>query len=384
MANKWIDIKPTREERRRTHRLAEFERRYEMIMPIDATGAETQCRDKFLQQLFDGMKFDDIDDKDSDLDEEIPRYSNRLSLVKFLESHRRILRTTHKLEDFKTWILDPRHFSVMTGQTNHYKELLESMKLSSLSYLFTRVIERLSAMHSITLEWVNMEAIDLEHGLFKWSMKAFFERCKLNDPVYLDVLMRNYSENLLDWVKFSEDLNEMQRYFRYFQMEMYDEKNHNQLKTIIWDQEQLINIGDEMDQMLIKSLKRFKTIEDQLREVANTLECRKMKMKIRECYHESREALIRLPMEWRYVRDYYHSIVDVEEHKDNVPLLELKKQVKELRQLMLDHEQTNFQSSCIYKLTINVCYRYRYRTSLILRSISSRITNSVWLSSQIN
>lgn len=344
-----------KEQTRQMRRLAEFQRRYGMIMPIKAHVEDSLCRDEFLRRLCDDMKFDDVEESESVSDEEPPRYSKKMSLSSFMESAAHILRTTKRLESFKTWDADPQNFNVMTGRLDNYNELLESMKLSSLSYLFTRVIERLSAMHSISLEWINMDVIEVPHSLFKWSMEAFFKRCQLPDPVYLDVLMLKYSEDMLDWIKFSLDLSEMQRYFRYFQMDMFTEKSHSQLKTIIWHQQQLLDIGDEMDKALLMSSKKYEAIENSVRNVTKSLASRKVKYLIQGCVHTTMEAFVQLPIEWRYVRDYYASVVDIQKHKDNAPIVQLNEQIKNLRQLMNDHEKTSFQSNNIYQLTIEVC-----------------------------
>lgn len=351
-----MDVRFSGKKRLQLKRVAEFERRYELIMPITASLEEGQCRDKFLRKFCGNMQFVDIGDDDSDSEEESPRSSRKMTLSSFLESARRILHTSEKVDKFTYWETDPQKFSKMTGEAGRYDELLESMKLSSLSHLFSRVIDQLGLMQGISLERAKMDLQNLPHQIFKWSMEAFFNRVSLPDPVYLEVLLLNYPKEILDWAKLSEDLSEMVRYFSYFQMEMIsDNKNYKELQTMLYDHMQLLNIDDEMDKTLQMSVKRFDLIEDRAHKVLAAFEDNKRQNMFEQCTQCSADALIRLPIEWRYVRDSYETLVDMQTHKDNLPVLQLEKQIADLRQRMDDHQKESSQASYVYNMVIEVC-----------------------------
>lgn len=351
-----MDVRLSREKRLQSKRVAEFERRYELIMPITASVDEGLCRDEFLRKFCGNMQFVDFGEEDSDSAEESPRLSRNMTLASFLESSRTILHRSKEVDKFTYWETDPRKFSKMTGETGRYDELLESMKLSSLSYLFSRVIDRLVIMQGISLKSAKMDLKNLPHQIFKWSMEGFFNRVSLPDPVYLDVLLLNYAEDMLDWAKLSEDLSEMVRFFSYFQMEMItDHKDYKKLQTMLYDHTQLLNIADEMNKTLQMSVKRFDSIEHKAHRVLAAFEDNKRQNRYERCTQSSADALIRLPIEWRYVRDSYEALVDMEMHKDNLPVLQLEKQITDLRQRMDDHQIESSQASYVYKMIIEVC-----------------------------
>lgn len=375
-----MEVRLSREKHLQLKRVAEFERRYEMIMPITASVDEGQCRDEFVRKFCDNMQFVDINDEDSDSEEQSPRLSRKMTLDSFLMSARRILRTAETVDKFTYWEADPQRFCKMTGETGRYDELLESMKLSSLSYLFSRVIDRLRLLEGISLEHTEMDLHDLPHQIFKWSMEAFFNRVSLSDPVYLEVLQLDYPEEVLEWAKLSEDIGEMVRFFSYFQMEMFtsDKKNYQRLQTILYDQMQLLNIADEMDKTLQKSVRRFDTLEDKAHKALAAFKDIKREYLIEQCTQSSAEALVLLPIEWRYVRDSYATLVEMQSHKDKLPVQQLEKQIADLRKRMEDQQKSSSEVSLVYKLVIEVCIInfYRCLTQANVRFMSTELSKA--------
>ncbi|KAH8419347.1 hypothetical protein KR222_006078, partial [Zaprionus bogoriensis] len=355
-------------------RTEEMERRYEMIMPMNEDYNAALCRDEHLRQVLGDLQFNQIDsDSDStesadSLDWHTSINSRKVSLASFVLNAKRIMRATHELEAFDVVNMEAFRLGVLSGRTDTYAELVESMKRTSIYYLLRNVVEKLHIMQRISVGSSDCVLKELPHQLFKWSMEAFFKRCELPDPIYLEVLMREHSEEVLDWAKFSVDLLELLRYCKYFYKETFQSYRSRKMQTILWDQKQLLNIGEEMDKTVKTSARNNARVELVGRKLLEYW-WKQNKVKVIKNYQEqSMEAMVTLPIEWRYVRDYYATIVESELLKDTLTVEKLEKQINEQKQLMDDEQKTSFQAQCVYDTIIE---NYHGR----LKEFTDKLTN---------
>ncbi|XP_032294325.1 uncharacterized protein [Drosophila virilis] len=333
-----------REELLLLQRINEMERRYELLMPMAQEHNPAWCRDTFLRQLFAELDLEQAepepskDSSSSTISEKsystMPQFAATVSITEFLQFAPQMIKTARRLDRVSTRAIaaDAYKLSVLTGRTDlRYGELLESVQRSSLFFMFSRVMSRLRIMQSISLDCGDMSLNDLPHKLFKWSMEGLFKRCQLPDDVYLDVLMLNYSEDALNWAKFSTDLVEILRYYKFFYTETYQNKGYPTMMAILWDQQHLLNIGEQLDKDLQISMKTFKKIEEQSRIISTRWTVQFQDNLVKSCQRRSMEATVRLPIEWRYVRDYYATLVKMQAMRDNMPVVQLEEQIQKLK-----------------------------------------------------
>ncbi|XP_064551355.1 uncharacterized protein LOC135437382 [Drosophila montana] len=362
-----FDDAQSREEILLLQRINELERRYELLMPMAQEHNPAWCRDTFLRQLFAEL---DMEHDEPELSKEsssnsisdksysaMPQYST--SITSFLRSARQMIRTTRKLERISVREIAAHAYklSVLTGRRDLlYGELLESVQRSSLFIMFSRVLNRLRIMQSISLDCGGMSLNDLPHKLFTWSMEGLFTRCQMPDDVYLDVLMLNNSADVLNWAKFSTDLVEILRYYKYFYTETYVNKGYPKMMTILWDQQHLLNIGEQLDKDLQISKKTFAKIEKQSRIISTRWMAQFKDNLVKSCQRRSMEATVRLPIEWRYVRDYYATLVKMQAMKDNMPVVRLEEQIQKLKDSTQEDTHATNAVQCAYSMTIEKYY----------------------------
>lgn len=241
-------------------RKEEMERHYKMIMPIDPEYDPAMCRDEFLRKLFAELNLPQYKElkTESSTDSSEPllilpsRVSERISLSSFINKAQILSRRTHLMDrgQSKNFTASSFNLSVLSGRTDLHDELMESMKRSSLYLTFSRVLNRLRIMEKIALDWGDIDLNSLPNMIFKWSLEAFFKRCGLPDTLYLDVLQLNHSEESLEWAKLSKDIGEIIRFYKFFYTETFLNKGYKAVLTIIWDQQQHLNIGEQLDQNL--------------------------------------------------------------------------------------------------------------------------------------
>lgn len=362
-----FDNAQEREELLLLQRINEMERRYELLMPMAQEHNPAWCRDTFLRQLFAEL---DLEQAEPELSKEsssitiseksyggMPQLTPTVSITNFLRFAPKMIKTARKLDRVSTREIaaDAYKLSVLTGRTDlRYGELLESVQRSSLFFMFSRVMNRLRIMQSISLDSGDMNLNDLPHKLFKWSMEEVFKRCQLPDDVYLDVLMRNYSEDVLDWAKFSTDLVEILRYYKFIYTETYQNRGYSTMMAILWDQQHLLNIGEQLDKDLQISMKTFKKIEEQSRIISTRWTAQFQDNLVKRCQRRSMEATVRLPIEWRYVRDYYATLVKMQAMRDNMPVVQLEEQIQKFRESIQKDNNTTNSVLYVYSIIVEV------------------------------
>jgi len=317
----------------------EKEQSYELLMPEYDPAL---WRDEFMRKLF----------KELDLPE-----NERFTLDTSTES------STSRLLDrgvSKNFTASSFKFSVLSGRTDQYDELLESIKRSSLYFMFSRVLNRLRIMEKISLDWGEIELNSLPHMIFSWSIDAFFNRCMLPDSLYLDILQLNHSEESLDWAKFSSDILEIIRYYKFFYSETFLNKGHKAMLTIVWNQQLLLKIGEKLDKTLEISKNDFDHIAQTSRKVADACWVQHRQTQVKDCRRRAMEATVLLPIQWRYIRDYYATMTEMQMLKDNMIVEKLRTQITELKQQMIDDQQSTSQAILVYSLLIEVIIAIEY------------------------
>ncbi|XP_034473513.1 uncharacterized protein LOC117780928 [Drosophila innubila] len=362
-------------------RKMEMELRYNLLMPIDPEYDPAMCRDEFLRKLFAELnlpqheKFSTESSTDSSETgfNYPPRLSEKISLSTFVRKAPVVIKATRRMDrgQWKDYTASSYKFSVLSGRTDLHDELMESMKRSSLYLMFSRVLNRLRIMERISLDWGDIDRNTLPNMLFKWSMDAFFKRCMLPESTYLDVLQMNHSEESLEWAKFSTDIEEIIRYYKFFYTETFLDKGYKAMLTIVGHQQQLLNIGEELDQTLAISKKDFDRIAQRSRKDSSDWWRRHRRNLVKECKRRSMTATVLLPIQWRYMRDNYATMTEMQILKDNMAVDKLRNQIKEIRQQMEDDQQTTHQTMLIYNIQIE---NYQSRIDTFSEKLSSELS----------
>ncbi|KAL7741332.1 hypothetical protein ACLKA6_013775 [Drosophila palustris] len=352
-----------KDERKHRKREAEMERRYKMLMPVDPEYDPSMCRGEFLRKLFAELNLPEHEkwSSESSTDSEEPmyplhsRFQNSISLSSFIRQAPLMIRYTRLMErdqGSKDFFASAHKFNVPSGRTDLYDQLLESIKRSSLYFMFSRVLNRLRIMEKISVDWGDIDLSTLPNMIFKWSMDTFFKRCMLPDPTYLDVLQMSHSEESLDWAKFSTDVQEIIRYYKFFYTELFLNKGHETMMAIVWDQQQLLNIGESLDHTLETTKRDFALITQNSRKLSTAWWGRHRKKLLKECRRRTMTATVLFPIQWRYVRDSFASMTEMQIIKDNMAVEKLRTQIKELKKQMEDDQQSTNQARVVYNILI--------------------------------
>ncbi|XP_062130370.1 uncharacterized protein LOC133841704 [Drosophila sulfurigaster albostrigata] len=345
----------------------EVKRRYNLLMPIKSNIDPGVCRDTFLQKLFKEVDLPDYEKFPSELSSDSTstpetiytwpsRYSASMTLSGILNhqstSQFRSVSSRHLLHPRPTLYGSSLLLSIVSGNTRLYEELLESLKRSSLYFMFSRAINRFRIMGRISVDWGQIDLHSLPYDLFGWSLDGYFKRCALPDSVYLDVLQMNYSEEMLNWVKLSVDIKEIVRYYKFFYTQTFLDRGYQRMMSAIWDQQQLINFGVELDKTLTSTKKAFESVIENSRKIANAWWGRHRAKVVKDCKKRHTEIQLRIPIEWRYVRDYFAALTKMQIQKDRQPIEALLKQRKDLEEEMQSNQQTTTQVAFVYAMII--------------------------------
>ncbi|EDW03601.1 GH11329 [Drosophila grimshawi] len=367
-----FDSQPSLEDHLLLKQFSEMEQQYELIMPIDGEYDPTWCRDTFLRQLFAELELDETSTSSSAdaSNQSVLSDDSQLSLDTFLEKLNPI-RSLDDIKvdgDIKSQTDTP---SVLMGPTKaRYDKLLESMKRSSIYFVFARAIRRLRILQSISLDFGGISLSDLPHKIFEWSMDGLFSRAKLADDVYIDVLIRKYSWDELNQAKYSTDLLEILRNYKYFYTVAYETNTNEKMLDTIWDQQKLLQIGEQLDNNLQISIEELYNIQERKRQFSVEWRSRYERNMVRNCKRHTMEATLRMPIEWRYVRDYYASLVEMQCLKDNQSVLKIQEQIEELKDMI---EKDNYATHV--DLFVNHILIEKYEARIIEYSI--KLTNEL-------
>ncbi|KAH8378372.1 hypothetical protein KR093_011016, partial [Drosophila rubida] len=351
----------------------EVERRYNLLMPISSNIDADLCRDTFLKQLFkelDLPEFEKISgdssgtswtDSESVMSWPIS-YRESLScdsiLQKSLPSRGASMRrgTMTRKSLYGSSLL----FNLLTKDTGINDELLSSLKKSSLYFMFSRALNRIRIMGRISMNWGHTDYIELPHKLFSWSMDGFFTRCALTDTVYIDVLEKSYTDDQLDWIKFSIDIAETIRHYKYYYSQTFHDQGHKGMMSTLWDQQQLIDFENGMEKMILHSKVSFENIINNSRKASDAWWGFHRKTLVKNCKRRHTETAMRIPIKWRYVRDSLAAMLELEIRKERLPVEALEKEYEEIqkeihRNLVITHQAMFVYSSIIenYEARIN-------------------------------
>ncbi|EDW05119.1 GH24951 [Drosophila grimshawi] len=138
----------------------------------------------------------------------------------------------------------------------------------------------------------------------------------------------------------------------------------------IWDQQKLLQIGEQLDNNLQISIEELYNIQERKRQFSVEWRSRYERNMVRNCKRHTMEATLRMPIEWRYVRDYYASLVEMQCLKDNQSVLKIQEQIEELKDLI---EKDNYATHV--DLFVNHILIEKYEARIIEYSI--KLTNEL-------
>ncbi|XP_022222182.2 uncharacterized protein LOC111073924 [Drosophila obscura] len=353
----------------------DMEELYKRIMPIDSDYDPALCRDQFLQTLFEDLGICNVNEVDHagpllanvgsafsaySLDPQFSRPPNWT-----LESFVRKLKHKETLNSFmpqtSTIQIGDQLFQLAT-KMGRYDELLESMQRSSLFYMFRRTCYQLQVLMKACIHKGEMDVKDLPHNMFSWSLEDFFRRRELKDFVYLDVLLRDHTANTLGWAKYRVDLQETERFYRYFYSEIFKGAGYRKLLALIWEQKQMLIIDNALEVDLEKSRASLENTNFKARRYSNAWwEGYKSNM-VEELQQHCMEATVTIPIECRYLCAYYDTQVEMQEMKDNVRTRQLQKELEDVRRYIQQGNDTTQSSLNTYYVIIE---NYRNRLSVL-------------------
>ncbi|XP_030383203.1 uncharacterized protein LOC115630692 [Scaptodrosophila lebanonensis] len=334
-------LRPTRSEQMR--------QLYDRIMPIEPTYDPSMCRDEFLRKLFSELELpEEVESRRPSMSYSTKSISlhsmdskgslhPNMSVSSFVRNMNQRRTHSRALKSISTTdlTLDRYKLSVMTGQSDHYKELLESIQRSSLFFMFSRIIDRLRIMHRFASSYGDLNELDVPHKLFNWSMDDFLVRRELPDFVYLDVLVRNHTAESLDWAKFRVDILETLRVFKFFYAEVYRGTHYRRMIAVLLESKQMLAIDEALVEAVTRAHLQHGLLSSRMTEVTwNLWDLYKTRIS-EDMQARTMEETVRSPIEWRYLRDYYKVLVDMEDMKNNARTQQLNNELSQLSQSIL-------------------------------------------------
>ncbi|KAH8271823.1 hypothetical protein KR044_007046, partial [Drosophila immigrans] len=344
----------------------ELDRRYELLMPMEAEVDPAFCRDTFLKKLFKEVDLPEHEKipSESSSNESLSDdtfytwpsvYSDVMSLSSIMNSSIRLkFAPSRRLDNTRPTLYSS---SLLYGLTSghvadQYEELLQSLKRASLYFMFSRAINRLRIMGRIAEDEEGGGGVELPHDLFGWSLEGFLKRCALPDSVYLDVLQMKHTEKTVNWAKFSADIKEIIRFYKFFYTQTFLDKGPKSMMSTIWDQEQLLEVENELDKALTSTLRTFDNVIVNSRKVADSWWGRYRAKLVKICKLRHMEVTMKIPIKWRYVRDSLAAMTEMQIIKDREPVEALRKQREELEMEIQDNQISSQQGMLVYSLLI--------------------------------
>ncbi|SPP81776.1 uncharacterized protein LOC117584072 [Drosophila guanche] len=350
----------------------DMEELYRRIMPIDPNYDPALCRDQFLQTLFDDLGI-------CSSNEEVPEGSPMGSAFSAysldpqsarppnwtLESFVRKLKQKEALD-----ALMPQASGIQIGERllplaakmGRYDELLESMQRSSLFFMFRRTCYQLQVLQKACVQQEEMDVKELPNNMFSWSLEDFFRRRELKDFVYLDVLVRDHTPYTLGWAKYRVDLQETERFYKYFYSEIFKGAGYRKLLALIWEQKQMLIIDKALEVDLENSKASLESTNLKARRYSNAWWEGYKGNLVEELQQHLMEATVTIPIECRYLCAYYATEVEMQEIKDNVRTRQLQKELDDVRRWIQQSNDTTQASLNTYYVLIE---DYRNRLSAL-------------------
>lgn len=353
-------------------RYHEMELHYKLLMPLNADYDPTWCRDTFLKQLFaETYAGSDFVSSESSSSSSVPwelftvQPDEQVSVDSHLESNPQSS-SSHRLmteiSDMRM-TLDAFSMGVPSGRMDMRNDDL--LKRSSLFFMVARVMNKLRIMQTISSDRAGMKLSQLPHKLFTWSLDGLFKRCALPSTLYLDVLVRNYDENVLDWAKFSTDLLEILRYYKYFLTVTYNNKgNQNRMRAILWDQQQLLNIVEQLDSSLNVTMSTLQKIEDESQQITKQVTNELTRNSLDSCIRRTADERVLKPIECRYARAYYKTLAEMQAMKDEVPIVQLEKEIQDLNTAISSDASATYVAIVVNRSIIEVIESVYLSTTL--------------------